>query len=339
MFNIAKKEDLPLPWRIKSRNIIQIAIILFLLHIAWQFYGFVNYFMQQGSTGFVQRPPSVEGFLPISALIALKSWVVNKTFDTIHPAGLTIFLSVLLISFIYKRGFCSWICPLGAISEALWNIGKRLFGRNPRLPRYLDWLLMIPKYLILAFFLKAVLLDMNANSVAAFLNTPFNKIADAKMLEFWIHPGITTVKIMAVLVLLSIPLKNFWCRYLCPYGALLGLVSLPSIVKVTRDRERCINCKACSRACPNQIKVDQTLRVDSVECTGCLDCIESCTSKALSLKVLNTDKVIRKKYYAILLLGTFYLIIFIAKATGHWNTSLGYEDYRMLIPSMDFYSH
>jgi len=339
VFNIAKKEDLPLPWAIKSRNIIQIAIILFLLNIGWQFYRFVTYFKTRGSTGFVQRPPSVESFLPISALVALKSWLVNRTFDTIHPAALAIFLSILLISFMYKRGFCSWICPIGAVSEMLWKIGKRLFGRNPRLPRYLDLLLMIPKYLILIFFLKVVLLDMNANTAAAFLDTPFNKIADAKMLEFWIRPGITTIKIVTVLVLLSIMFKNFWCRYLCPYGALLGVVSLPSPVKVSRDRERCIHCKACNRACPNQIEVDQKLRVDSVECTGCLDCIESCESSALSLKVLNTDKVVSPKTYALLLLGTFFLVIFIAKATGHWNTSLGYEDYRRLIPIMDMLSH
>ncbi len=339
MFNIAKKEDLPLPWAIKSRNIIQIAIILFLLNIGWQFYRFVTYFKTRGSTGFVQRPPSVESFLPISALVALKSWLVNRTFDTIHPAALAIFLSILLISFMYKRGFCSWICPIGAVSEMLWKIGKRLFGRNPRLPRYLDLLLMIPKYLILIFFLKVVLLDMNANTAAAFLDTPFNKIADAKMLEFWIRPGITTIKIVTVLVLLSIMFKNFWCRYLCPYGALLGVVSLPSPVKVSRDRERCIHCKACNRACPNQIEVDQKLRVDSVECTGCLDCIESCESSALSLKVLNTDKVVSPKTYALLLMGTFFLVIFIAKATGHWNTSLGYEDYRRLIPIMDMLSH
>lgn len=339
MFNIAKKEDLPLPWAIKSRNIIQIAIILFLLNIGWQFYRFVTYFKIGGSTGFVQRPPSVESFLPISALVALKSWLVNRTFDTIHPAALAIFLSILLISFMYKRGFCSWICPIGAVSEMLWKIGKRLFGRNPRLPRYLDLLLMIPKYLLLIFFLKVVLLDMNANTAAAFLDTPFNKIADAKMLEFWIRPGITTIKIVTVLVLLSIMFKNFWCRYLCPYGALLGVVSLPSPVKVSRDRERCIHCKACNRACPNQIEVDQKLRVDSVECTGCLDCIESCSSDALKLKVLNTGKVVSPKTYALLLMGTFFLVIFIAKATGHWNTSLGYEDYRRLIPIMDMLSH
>jgi len=264
---------------------------------------------------------------------------VNRTYDTIHPAGLAIFLSVLLISFMYKRGFCSWICPIGAFSEGLWNIGKRLFGRNPRLPKYLDWLLMAPKYLILAFFLKVVFFDMSANSAAAFLNGSFNKIADAKMLEFWLHPSYATVEVTALLVLLSIPLKNFWCRYLCPYGALLGVVSLPSPIKVTRDRERCINCKACSRACPNQIEVAEKLRVDSIECTGCFDCIESCSPKALSLKVLNTDKAVSQKSYALLLLGTFFLIIFIAKATGHWNTSLGYEDYVRLIPNMGLFSH
>ncbi|MEE8168104.1 MAG: 4Fe-4S binding protein [Candidatus Hydrothermarchaeales archaeon] len=334
-----KEEEFALIKKLELRNIIQIAFILFMLHIGWQFYRFVTHFKTNGTTEFVQRPPSVESFLPISALIALKSWLANNVFDPIHPAGLTIFLAVLLISFMYKRGFCSWICPIGTSSEGLWKLGKRIFKRNLALPKYIDWPLMLPKYLILAFFLKAILLGMNATAATAFLNSPYNRIADAKMLEFWINPGATTIKIMLVLVLLSIPLKNFWCRYLCPYGALLGLFGFFSPLGVTRDQEKCIKCGACSRACPNQIKVDQGLRVDSVECTSCLDCIESCTPRALSLKILRTRTYINPRYYPLLLLGTFFFVIFIAKATGHWETILRYEDYRMLIPMMHMFSH
>ncbi|RMF91176.1 MAG: 4Fe-4S binding protein [Methanobacteriota archaeon] len=321
------------------RNRVQIAIIIFLLYIGWRFYLFVTYFQRGMGLSPPPRPASVEAFLPISALIAFRAWISTGVFDRIHPAGLAIFLAIIITSLLLKRGFCSWLCPIGAASEGLWKTGKRVFGQNFLLPRPVDLLLMLPKYLILAFFLKVALIDMTGPAALGFLNGPYNKIVDARMLVFWIKPGVLTIEVTLLLIAASIFVQNFWCRYLCPYGALLGLLSHISPLKVSRDPDVCINCGACTRACPNRIDVDRTTRVSALECTSCLMCIDACPVDALSLRSNPGNRVLETRLYPAALLGLFFLIIIVAKATGHWHTSITTEEYARLIPIMHMFSH
>ncbi|GAW92720.1 4Fe-4S binding protein [Calderihabitans maritimus] len=321
------------------RHSIQIAFSLFLLYIGWRFYQFVSFFEQAGRQ-FVSRPPSVEGFLPISALMAFKLWLTTGVFDSVHPAGLAIFIAVLLVSWLFKKGFCSWICPIGTLSEGLGLLGQKIFGSNITLPRWLDKPLMAVKYLVLGFFLKVIVLDMPVAAISAFLHAPYNKIADVKMLKFFLSPSPFTVKVLLILMLLSLIIRHFWCRYLCPYGALLGLLSLASPFKITREENYCVGCRACTRNCPNHLKVDQMRRVYSPECTACLNCIDSCPVPE-ALRVTSTAKrlYLKPPHYIILLWGTFLAVILLAKLTGHWETSIPLEEYARLIPLSDMFSH
>jgi polyferredoxin len=82
--------------------------------------------------------------------------------------------------------------------------------------------------------------------------------------------------VIAILIVLSVIVKNFWCRYLCPYGALLGLGSLLSPMKIKRDAQTCIDCELCTKACPASIKVHTLHTVWSDECTSCLECVQVC---------------------------------------------------------------
>ena len=74
---------------------------------------------------YVPRPPSVEAFLPISALVNLKRLVLTGQFDTIHPAGLTIFMAALVIGLLLRKGFCGWICPVGFASNLAEAFSRR----------------------------------------------------------------------------------------------------------------------------------------------------------------------------------------------------------------------
>ena len=119
---------------------------------------------------------------------------------------------------------------MGTASEWMWRLRARLFKRWPShaVPRWLDRFLMTPKYLVLGFFGYFILVAMTPSDLAAFIEGPYNRVADVRMLAFFSHPSSVTITALAALVLLTFLLKNAWCRYLCPYGALLGLVSLLS---------------------------------------------------------------------------------------------------------------
>ncbi|SJZ57794.1 4Fe-4S binding protein [Selenihalanaerobacter shriftii] len=325
---------------VKVRNIIQASFIILLLYMGWRFYQFIRYFETGGATEFITRPPGVEGFLPISALLGLKQLLEVKVFDPIHPAALVLLLNIILISFLFKKGFCSWICPIGTISEAFGKLGEKIFGRTFELPNIIDWFLMLPKYIILAFFVKTIFLDMSIMAVINFMQSPYNLIADVKMLYFFLDLSPLAIKVLIFLSVASILIKNFWCRYLCPYGALLGIVSVFSPVKVTRNEDRCIDCGKCTKVCPNQIQVHEKEQVVSPECDACLNCISNCpySEDALSLSIYK-KKTLSLIKYSILLIGVFIAIIMIAKITGYWETKIGIEVYKELIPKAEYLNH
>src|ERR1039458_584839 len=96
---------------------------------------------------------------------------------------------------------------------------------------------------------------MSASVLQGFIHSEYHKVADVRLLDFFLHISPFARGVILGLLALSIVLNNPFCRYLCPYGALLGLVAMLSPVRVTRDRERCISCGACSQACPSSIDV------------------------------------------------------------------------------------
>src|SRR5262249_41421295 len=145
---------------------------------------FVRWGESGGSTGFHERPPGVDGFLPISALMSLQYWVTTGILNEIHPAGIFILLAILATGLFLKKAFCSWLCPVGTLSESLWMFGKKIFGRNFTINRWFDYPLRSIKYLLLAFFVSSIL-RMDGDTLGAFIYSPYNKVADIKMWMFF----------------------------------------------------------------------------------------------------------------------------------------------------------
>jgi polyferredoxin len=319
------------------RHSVQAAFLLLNLWIGTRFYLFVRFY-ETGQGPATARPAGVEGWLPIAALMNLKYVFVTGLVPEVHPAGFFLLVSFVAISFAFRKAFCSWLCPIGTISEWLWQGGRELFGRNVALPRWLDVPLRGLKYLLLAFFAWAIA-RMSAADIAAFLQSPYGVIADVKMLNFFRHLGTTAAVVIAVLALLSVLVKNAWCRLLCPYGALLGLVSLVSPVRIRRNADACIDCAKCAKACPSLLPVDRLSSVKSAECTGCLECVAVCpVSGALDLS-LRRGRRIPAFAVAIGVAVLFLGLVGYAKATGHWQTRIDEAVYRELIPKASAFGH
>jgi hypothetical protein len=224
------------------RSSVQLAFVLLCVWIGFEFHLFVKWGLSGGAERFVERPPGVDGFLPISPLMGVLQWISTGTINNIHPAGIFIFIAVTAIGLLLKKAFCSWMCPIGTLSESLWMLGQKLFGRNITVPRWLDYPLRSLKYLILGFFLW-VIFGMSAAALDAFLDSPYNRVADIKMYLFFADISRFSLMVISILILFSVVIKNFWCRYLCPYGAFLGALSWLSPVKITRNKATCIDCE------------------------------------------------------------------------------------------------
>lgn len=289
---------------------------------------------QAGEFPLPTRPPGAEAYLPISGLMGLLDWMYQGTLNVIHPAATVLVLVALATALLLRKGFCSWVCPAGFLSELLARFGRWSFGRNFRVWRWLDIPLRSLKYLLLAFFLGSIL-AMSAAELQAFIQSPYNRVAEVKMGLFFLQLGKTGTLVMGTLLLASIFIKGAWCRYLCPYGALLGLFSWLSPTKITRDVDACVSCGLCDKACMARLKVSGSARVTSPECTGCMDCVAACpVAGALDVRTVGRRRV-SPLGVAGAVVGIFLAGWLGARATGIWANQITDQEYVERIRELD----
>ena len=224
------------------RRAVQASFALFTLYAGYQFFLFYQWSMGQGE--YVARPPAVEGFLPISALLSLKRLFLTGEFDPIHPAGLVILMAALTIGLLARKGFCGWICPVGFASHLAQWLGARL-KILLNIPTWSASILSSLKYLLLGFFLYVIVWNMDVAAITSFLQTPYNLAADAKMLQFFLAPTSLTLAILIFFgghivcycqLLVSIPLSlRCAAGSSCLFSALCGSTAIPTAVLAVKN--------------------------------------------------------------------------------------------------------
>jgi len=318
--------------------------LFFMLNI-WigvQFYLWVRWAETAGRAPAVSRPPGVEGWLPIEGMMQFKYVVASGQLPRLHPAAFFLFAAFALSSLLFRKSFCGWLCPVGTASEYLWKLGRRVFGRTFRLPRWLDLPQRSLKYLLLGFFVYAVTM-MSAAAIAEFVASPYGLVVDVRMLNFFRFMGSATAYVIAALVLASLLVQNFWCRYLCPYGALMGLIAMFSPLRITRNQSACIDCAKCAKACPSSLPVDKLIQIRSAECTGCLECVAVCPAKdALAMDFaapIRLGRSVPAWQIAAGIAIVFFGLVGYAKLSDHWQTRLPQEVFLNLVPAANEQHH
>lgn len=319
------------------RRSFQIAFLLLNVWIGGKFYLWVRRLETGNPASGVTRPAGVDGWLPIAGLMNLKYWLTSGRLPSEHPAAMFLLVTFLAIAFLCRKAFCSWLCPVGTLSEYLWRAGGQIFRRNFHLPRWVDLPLRGLKYLLLAFFVWAIA-NMPADAIREFMRTPYGAIADVRMLNFFRYLGETAAIVLGVLMVASVLVQNFWCRYLCPYGALLGLTSLLSPLRIRRSEKACIDCAKCAKACPSALPVDTLITIKSAECTGCPECVAVCPAEgALEMALPPWGSPAKGRRLpawamAVGIAALFFGIVAFAKASHHWNGDIPESVYRQLVP-------
>ena len=301
------------------RDSIQFVMTLFCIWVGYRFYLFYEFMIGKSDIA-VAKPGAVEGFLPISALLSLKQLVTKGVFDEVHPAGLTIFIAVIVMSLIVRKGFCGYLCPVGFIHNLLNKIGRKM-KKTVKVKGKIELILLIPKYILMTSLVYGIFVKMSGRELDTFIHSSYNFTAEAKMMLFFTDLSIKPAIIISALLVLGIIIPYFWCRFICPYGALLGIFAKLSPVAIKRDTKSCISCGKCNQACPGGIRVDIKETVNSPECIGCVQCINACpVDNCITL----TDRLSRIKlpWYTVAAGSIFILLIYYlaARITNHWNS-------------------
>jgi len=312
-----------------TRRAAQYAFAASCIYTGWQFMRFLEW-TANPQAAFVPRPAGVEAFLPIAALMGLKNLILTGTYDPVHPAGLTILLAAMACSLLFRKSFCGFVCPVGLVSDLVGEAGKRLkLGRS--VPRLADRLAGAVKYLFLGFFLVSIGVLMDPATTRQFMTSAYNLTADAHLLKLFLRPSGTSLIVLGVLLAAGLIFRNAWCRWLCPYGALLGLLGRVGPCSVKRDDVTCNGCGRCHRACPMDIAPGAAAR--STHCVACCQCVEACPKeKTLSLRFLNRPV----SRFAGLTggVGLFGAVCLTAMVLGGWESGLPVAMLRSLYASV-----
>ncbi len=225
-------------------------------------------------------------FLEVDPLTALAGFLTSGTFYQ----GLIGSLVILVPTLFLGRFFCSWICPLGTLNQLLsWLFhGRRPseeYAQNHYRPSFRFKYYLLAVLLVLAAFgaLQIGLFDPIALLARSFTTAVF-PAANQAGAPLYLHQPFFQGGVLIAVILLGILLANrfltrWWCRVVCPLGALLGLFSRRATLRIQRDVDRCIDCNKCLKGCQGGCDPHAELRVS--ECHLCMNCIEECPTQAL----------------------------------------------------------
>lgn len=258
--------------------------------------------------------PSIHALCPYGGLETLYSLVFGGTFLQKIFSGTMVLLAItLLLAIIFRRSFCGVICPFGALQEFFGVIGKKIFRKRFIMPSKIDKPLRYLKYVVL------VVTIYFAWKTAGLWMDPYDPWAAYGHIKAGFTSLITEYLIgtitLVIILLGSMLYDRFFCKYLCPMGAVYGIISKISWSKIVRDKDVCISCNLCSKSCPMNIAVAKADKVTSAECISCQSCVLSCPKKG-ALQYKTGKKTLKTLTVIILVAGLFFTGVFISKTVG-----------------------
>ncbi len=213
-----------------------------------------------------------------SAIKAIYTSLIGGTFNATALAGQIILaVSMLLITAIMGRFFCGFLCAFGSMGDFFWYLGSKLKIKRPNLGTKFDRILKKGKYVLLV--LIVVLFWTLGVSFLSGTGNPWTVFGMLTKLSGWTDMTVIISVGMLLLVLIvagSLYIERFFCRYLCPLGAVFAIVSRFRLFKIRKPRTKCGPCRACTKRCSMGISLYRTNVVTSAECIDCMNCVEIC---------------------------------------------------------------
>ncbi len=274
--------------------------------------------------------PDFEAYCPVGGIQAFGSYLINNSLTcSMTSTQIVMGLATMLAVFLFSKLFCSFICPIGTISEWLGKLGDKLKIRIT-IKGILDKVLRSLKYILLYI---TFYYTFDSSELFCKKFDPYYAITtgfSTDVVVLWASIAIFLV------ILGSVFIRLFWCKYLCPFGALSNIFKFTGffavlmlayilllkmgvelsyvwplaaasiggyimeltgfktrffpIAKITRNVNTCTNCQICTNKCPQGIDVANMLVVRDVDCNLCSDCVVACPVKN-TLQINKSNKL------------------------------------------------
>jgi len=285
---------------------------LFLLHIAYD---------HQVKGGGPRGTPSIEAYCPFGGVENLYQFLTTGGFiRRIEPSAMIMFFALLLLTLLFSRGFCGWICPFGSVQEWLGLLGNKIFKKRFNPTGRWDGILRYLKYAVLA---GIIVLTWHTGSLVFRNYDPF-------LAFFHLGRGVEELPwayaALGVALLGSLYIERFFCKYACPLGALLGIAGKVGLTKVQRDAEGCNECNLCQKKCHAHVDFLSATIIRSAECNQCMDCVVDCP-KPNVLSIRGPRLRFSHSVYALMLVAGLLLFVGTSQLAGKWQTKAAAPSY------------
>jgi len=267
----------------KTIRFIRLAVqIFFVLLIA--LFSLNHYRVEQGLEPLLLGAPSLHAVCPFGGVVTLYSSITQGTLvKKLHASSLVLMWLVLILTLFFGPVFCGWVCPLGSVQEWVGKIGKKIFKKkyNTFIPAKIDTYLRYIRYAVL------VIVVYQTAILGKIMFDPYDPYY--ALFNFWSEElAFSALLILAITLAGALFVERPWCKYVCPYGALLGIFNTFRLVKLSRNAATCINCKRCDNVCPMNITPSDDKNVINHQCISCLECTseaECPVADAMLLKI------------------------------------------------------
>jgi len=190
------------------------------------------------------------------------------------------FGSLGVYGMIFGRAFCGWACPFGTLHDML-SPTKRRKEFKAQNYWYVKYAILFLTLALAWFTLDAIFCKF-CPSGSLFAAIPFRLLnSDSPEFGVFFYVHMFT---LALTIVFAILISRFWCRYLCPLGAIAGAFNKVSIITISLDADKCKKCNACLDACGMGIIKLEDIG-NSTDCILCGRCVETCSENALSFKM------------------------------------------------------
>jgi polyferredoxin len=211
---------------------------------------------------------SLHALCPFGGVVSIYQYAAAGTFvKKLHQSSWVLMWIGFLLALLFGPVFCGWICPFGTFQEWIGGIGRKIFGRrfNGFMPQKFDRWLRYLRYVVLAWVLYMTIMT----------GTLFFEAWDPyfTLFNLWSSEvAISGYVVLGLVLVGSLFVERPFCKYACPYGAVLGVFNLFRIFRIKRNAPTCIDCGACDRSCPMNIVVSAEDAVRDHQCISCMKC-------------------------------------------------------------------